>query len=51
MKEDGDDMKETLKVVSYTNIAWTKELQELAATVRELEFDLKGSGLFGEPYV
>ena len=44
-----DKGEKILKVLSYTNIAWTRELQDLVAKVKELEFGLEAGGLFAEP--
>ncbi len=38
-----------LKILSYTNIAWTPELQELVEKLKELEFPTVGGGTFAHP--
>jgi len=48
-KEDEPDAP-VMKALSYTNIAWTPELQALVQTVNELEFPLLGGGLFADPF-
>ena len=48
-KEDEPDTP-VMKALSYTNIAWTPELQALVQTVNELEFPLLGGGLFADPF-
>ncbi len=38
-----------LKILSYTNIAWTAELQQLVEKLKELEFPTVGGGTFAHP--
>eukprot|EP00894_Picocystis_sp_ML_P000701 jgi/Pico_ML_1/51218/g2291.t2 len=50
MWKEGEPDTPVMKALSYTNIAWTPELQALVQTVNELEFPLLGGGLFADPF-